>query len=130
MVSTRLPLAKENVMTDHPNTLANDDAAKPDRNEVTLRGRLATAPEHRTFGSGASLARLLVTVRLTAPSRTDVIPVTVWEPDSDLVCAVRGVPIDITGQIHRRFWTDAEGRHSRVEVVATSIQIGNVSAED
>ena len=38
-----------------------------DRNEVVLRGKLATAPEHRTFGSGASLARLLVTVRLASP---------------------------------------------------------------
>lgn len=117
-------------MTNDRNTVANDEAAKPDRNEVILRGRLATAPEHRTFGSGASLARLLVTIRLTAPSRTDVIPVTVWEPDSDLVKAARGIPIDVIGQIHRRFWTDAEGRHSRVEVVATSVEIGEIPAED
>lgn len=117
-------------MTDKQDTPTNDDASKPDRNEVTLRGRLATAPEHRTFGSGASLARLLVTVRLAAPSRTDVIPVTVWEPETDIVKAVRGTPIGVIGQIHRRFWTDAEGRHSRVEVVATSVEIGEVTAED
>ena len=117
-------------MTNNRTTAPADDVAKPDRNEVILRGRLATAPEHRTFGSGASLARLLVTVRLTAPSRTDVIPVTVWEPDPDLVKAIRGVPVEIAGQVHRRFWTDAEGRHSRVEVVAASVEIGKVPSEE
>ena len=100
------------------------EATPADRNEVVLRGKLATAPEHRTFGSGASLARLLVTIRLAAPSRTDVLPVTVWEPDDALVKATRGVPVEITGQVHRRFWTDAEGRHSRVEVVATTVELG------
>ena len=98
-----------------------------DRNEVVLRGKLATAPEHRTFGSGASLARLLVTVRLASPARTDVLPVTVWEPDPSLVKAVRGVPVEIVGQVHRRFWTDSEGRHSRVEVVATTVELGEES---
>ena len=101
-----------------------DDAG--DRNEVILRGKLATAPEHRTFGSGASLARLLVTVRLANPGRTDVLPVTVWEPDPELLSAVRGTPVEVNGQIHRRFWTDAEGRHSRVEVVAGSVELGRI----
>lgn len=105
-----------------------DEVPPRDRNEVVLRGTLATAPEHRTFGSGASLARLLVTVRLSSPSRTDVLPVTVWEPAPELLTAVRGVPIEVTGQVHRRFWTDAEGRHSRVEVVADSVELGRAPA--
>ena len=107
-----------------------DEAPPGDRNEVVLRGTLATAPEHRTFGSGASLARLLVTVRLRSPSRTDVLPVTVWEPDPELLSAVRGVPVEVTGQVHRRFWTDAEGRHSRVEVVAATVELGEVPARE
>lgn len=65
---------------DRPN-VTSDDVPKADRNEVSLRGRRATPPEHRTFGLGASLARLLVTVRLAAPSRTEVFTVTVWEPN-------------------------------------------------
>jgi single-stranded DNA-binding protein len=106
-----------------------EDTQRHDRNEVALRGVLTTAPEHRVFGSGASLARLLVTIRLSAPrSRTDVIPVTVWEPDAAVIEAERGTPVDVIGQVHRRFWTDAEGRHSRVEVVATEIELGNIEA--
>ena len=117
-------------MTKDNTTAISDEAQVTDRNEVILRGMLATAPEHRTFGSGASLARLLVTIRLTSPSRTDVLPVTVWEPDRELVNAVRGVPVEVIGQVHRRFWTDAEGRHSRVEVVATSVELGEAPAVD
>ena len=108
---------------------AKTEEARHDRNEVALRGVLTTAPEHRVFGSGASLARLLVTIRLSAPrSRTDVIPVTVWEPDAAVIEAERGAPVDEVGQVHRRFWTDAEGRHSRVEVVATEIELGKIDA--
>ena len=104
-----------------------EDASRHDRNDVVLRGVLTTAPEHRVFGSGASLARLLVTIRLSAPrTRTDVIPVTVWEPEAAVIEAERGTPVDVIGQVHRRFWTDAEGRHSRVEVVATELVLGEI----
>lgn len=44
--------------------------------------------------------------------------------------AERGARVKVTGQIHRRFWTDIEGRHSRVEVVASEVEISDpVSAE-
>ena len=117
-------------MTKDQTSRTTEESLPGDRNEVVLRGTLATAPEHRTFGSGASLARLLVTVRLRSPSRTDVLPVTVWEPETELLGTVRGVPVEVTGQIHRRFWTDAEGRHSRVEVVADSVELGEAPAGD
>ena len=110
------------------NVVGCPDVFGTDGNEAILVGRLATAPEHRTFGSGASLARLLVTVRLTAPSRTDVIPVTVWEPGVGLTTATRGTPVKVEGQMHRRFWTDAEGRHSRVELVAHTVELGETPA--
>lgn len=106
-----------------------EDTQRHDRNEVVLQGVLTTAPEHRVFGSGASLARLLVTIRLSAPrTRTDVIPVTVWEPEAAVIEAERGTPVYVSGQVHRRFWTDVEGRHSRVEVVATELVIGEIES--
>ncbi len=96
-----------------------------DHNQVLLVGTLTTAPEHRIFGtSGASLAQLLVTVRLSQPrTRTDVIPVTVWDPEEQTLNAQRGTKVQVSGQVHRRFWTDAEGRHSRIEVVADQISM-------
>ena len=86
-------------------------------NEVTLAGTLAAAPEVRTFGSGSRVARLLISIRLPRPSRTDVLPVTVWEPTTEVMEAVRGQTVKVSGQVHRRFWTDREGRHSRIEIV-------------
>lgn len=95
------------------------------RNLVVLKGTLATDPESRVYSSGASMSRLLVTVRTEEPRpRTDVIPVTVWEPARSVREAVRGDKVDIVGQVHRRFWSDAEGRHSRVELVAVTADIG------
>ena len=99
-------------------------------NEVVLQGKLAAHPDYRTFGSGASLARLLVTIRLTKPSRTDVLPITVWEPARELVESERGTPVRVVGQVHRRFWTDAEGRHSRVEVVASTVEFVDIEEEE
>lgn len=96
------------------------------RNQVAISGALAAVPEHRLFGSGASVARLLVTVRIEEPRpRTDVIPVTVWEPAQAVLDSVRGTRVDVVGQVHRRFWTDAEGRHSRVELVAVTVDVGD-----
>ena len=92
------------------------------QNEVILAGELATGPEIRMFGTGVTRAHLLVTVRLK--DRADVIPVTVWEPDNSVRDATPKTPIKVFAQIHRRFWTDAEGRHSRFEVVAQQIEIG------
>ena len=38
-------------MTKDHTTVISDEVRAEDRNEVVLRGKLATAPEHRTFGS-------------------------------------------------------------------------------
>lgn len=103
----------------------NGQAEGGARNLVVLKGTLATDPESRVYSSGVSMSRLLVTVRTEEPRpRTDVIPVTVWEPARSVREAVRGDQVDIVGQVHRRFWSDSEGRHSRVELVAVTVDIG------
>jgi len=89
-----------------------------DLNIVVLAGALATAPELREFESGARLARLLITVRSQHPRvRTDVIPVSVWDPDHSVAELERGDRVWITGTAQRRFWSDRDGRRSRLEVV-------------
>ena len=94
------------------------------RNVVELVGRLATAPDIRTFASGTSLARLLVTVRTHKDRpRTDVMPVTVWDPDGSVQGAERGDGVTIGGTVQRRFWTDYTGRRSRIEVVVSSVEV-------
>lgn len=97
-----------------------------DFNIVVLAGHLAAEPEIRTFPSGATLVRYLVTVRSTAPMRrVDVIPVTLWDPDeAELeVEDVRGRPIYVAGAVQRRFWSVDAGKSSRVEVVAHHVEV-------
>ena len=96
-----------------------------DCNVVVLAGRLAAQPEMRTFESGATLMRLLVTVRSVEPrARLDVIPVVQWNPDLDAVPdeGLRGRGVWVVGATQRRFWTAAGGRHSRVEIVANVVE--------
>ena len=109
-----------NVDNDHP----DGSRVTSDRNVVELVGRMATAPDIRTFASGTSLARLLVTVRTHEDRpRTDVVPVTVWDPDGSVQGAERGDGVTIGGTVQRRFWTDDTGRRSRIEVVASSVEV-------
>lgn len=95
-----------------------------DLNLIVLCGRLAVDGEARTFDSGARLIRYLVTVRVDFPRRrVDVIPVTLWDPDDDLVEAPgeKGERVWVCGSVQRRYWESPDGRRSRVEVVAEQI---------
>ena len=95
-----------------------------DLNLVVLSGRLAASPEIRQFEDGSILARLLLTIRSEHPrSRIDVVPVTIWDPPDDLLDPepAPGERLWVSGAVHRRFWTGAEGRRSRLEVVADQV---------
>ena len=93
-----------------------------DVNLVVLAGRIAASPELREFESGARLLRLLVTVRQEQPRhRLDVVPVTRWDPtEEDLLHGV-GDRVYVTGTVQRRFWSNPDGRRSRLEVIAEHI---------
>ncbi len=100
-----------------------------DLNLVVLAGHLAAEPEIRTFESGTTLMRLLVTVRSSEPMRRlDVVPVVQWSPDPDDMPegSVRGRPVWIAGAVQRRFWSATDGRHSRVEIIAHEVVFRDV----
>ncbi len=95
-----------------------------DLNLVVLCGTLATDGEIRVFDSGTRLIRYLVVVRADHPRRrTDVIPVTLWDPTDDLVSepALKGERIWVCGSVQRRYWESPDGRRSRMEVVAEQV---------
>jgi single-strand DNA-binding protein len=95
-----------------------------DLNMVVLNGRLAAPPEHRVLESGSRMARLLVAVRSEEPhSRLDILPVVWWEPEEEFVAAPPdvGSRVWITGSIQRRYWESADGRRSKIEVVAVHV---------
>jgi single-strand DNA-binding protein len=97
-----------------------------DLNLVVLCGRLAAPPELRVFESGLRLIRYLVTVRADEPHRrVDVIPVTQWQPADDVLAAAPevGQRIWATGTVQRRFWSNSDGRRSRLEIVAEQVVV-------
>jgi single-stranded DNA-binding protein len=94
-----------------------------DLNIVVIAGRLAAAPELRTFGSGSNVARYLVTTRAEHPRRrVDVIPVVVWDVGGDALEFECGDRVWVAGAVQRRFWSDDHTRRSRIEIVARHIQ--------
>ncbi|MFQ5524410.1 MAG: single-stranded DNA-binding protein [Acidimicrobiia bacterium] len=96
-----------------------------DLNLIVLCGQLATDPELRVFESGTRLMRYLVTIRADHPrKRVDVIPVTLWDPPADLIDSGprKGERVMVVGSVQRRYWEADDGRRSRVEVVAESIE--------
>ncbi len=97
-------------------------------NVVVLCGKLAAPPELREYNSGARLVRSLITVRSDTPRRrVDVVPVTLWDPspDHEILDAPVGQAVYAAASIQRRFWTEPEGRKSRLEVVAHHMEIQN-----
>lgn len=96
-----------------------------DLNIVVIAGRLAAATEYRELEAGRQL-RLLVSVRSEEPEkRVDVLPVILWDPPRDLVDAAPppGTSVWIAGEVQRRFWSGAEGRRSRLEIVARCVTV-------
>jgi single-stranded DNA-binding protein len=90
---------------------------------VVIAGRLAATPEMREFESGTRMTRLLVVTRQTEPrQRVDVVPVMCW--DMELPDLEHGDRVWVAGAVQRRFWGDeAEGRRSRIEVVAKHVEV-------
>ncbi len=104
-----------------------------DLNLVVLCGRLASPGELREFESGTRLLRLLISLRTEEPTRrVDVVPVTLWNPEEDLVEAVkeRGIRVWAVGAVQRRFWEDSDGRRNRIEIVAHQMTVDEPETEE
>lgn len=103
--------------------MENDHQHELDLNLTVLCGRLAVDAEVKNFESGAVLIRYLVTTRIESPrSRVDVIPVTLWDPDPDLIAnpGRQGDRIWVCGSVQRRYW--------RIEVVAEQVNFKEVAS--
>ena len=95
-----------------------------DLNLVVLCGRVALTPELRVLDSGSRMVRLLLTVRVDEPARrVDLIPVATWDPDPSIESLESGRRVWLCGAVQRRFWDGSEGRRSRIEVVASCVDV-------
>jgi single-stranded DNA-binding protein len=70
-----------------------------------------------------------VTVHSVEPRRrVDVVPVTWWDPPVELLVEkpIKGRRIWLCGSVQRRFWESADGRRSRLEVVAEQVHLDDI----
>ena len=114
-----------------------DDGPGDDDNEVRLVGRLSGGPERRALPSGDEVVSLRVVVRRPGGG-TDTLPVQFGpgpppgrrpgpgQVGRRALAAVErleaGTRIEVTGAVRRRWWAGPEGRRSRIEVHAASVQ--------
>jgi single-stranded DNA-binding protein len=99
-----------------------------DINLAVLCGRLATAPEVRIYDTGSRCIQFLVTVAAERPRRRiDVVPVTLWDPPTDLVDDPpdQNARVWVTGVVQRRMLDGPEGRQNRIEVIADQVTVVN-----
>lgn len=97
-----------------------------DLNLFVVAGRIAAPPELREFDDGSRLLRYLITATTTEPSRrVDVLPIVKWDPPTALVAdpGEPGRPVWACGAVQRRFWSDTAGRRSRIELVASVVEM-------
>jgi single-stranded DNA-binding protein len=102
-----------------------------DLNMVVICGRVVGPPEIEVYESGACRMVLLVAVRSSHPrTRIDVVPVTWWDPPGDRRTDWEaGTRVWIAGSIQRRFSAAADGRRSRLEVIAIAVNALPASTE-
>jgi len=95
-----------------------------DLNLVVLAGRLAAPVEVRDLGEGGRLARYLITVGTDQPQRRiDVVPVTLWNPPTDLDAVSPGTRMWVAGMVQRRFRPNGEQGGSRLEIIAHHVEL-------
>lgn len=101
-----------------------------DINVIVLDGRLAMEPEIKTFDSGGTRLKILVTIRSENPHRrVDVIPVTYFGERSEVSGFTRGDRVWLTGSVQRSFRESPDGRHSRLSVIASQLHMRKVEEE-
>lgn len=104
-----------------------------DINTVNLVGSIATVPEVVLAENGTKKIRFLITMRTDEPrTRIDVVPVTLWDDgdldrsmlvDGDEMPVAVGDRAAVTARLQRHVWETQEGIQSRLEVVATRVEL-------
>ena len=97
-------------------------------NEVTLRGKVSSAPEEKVLPSGDSVWVFRLVVPRAAPrgrSTVDTIECAVWRGRARRTVAgiAAGDQVCVTGALRRRFFKVGAGSASRVEVEVDSLRV-------
>ena len=98
-------------------------------NKVVLMGRLTSAPELKTTGSGISVCSFALAVdrnyvKQGAERQTDFINVVAWRQTAEFLCRyfAKGQLIALDGSLQSRTYQDRDGNNrSATEVIADNV---------
>ena len=98
-------------------------------NKVVLMGRLTSAPELKTTGSGISVCSFALAVdrnyaKQGAERQTDFINVVAWRQTAEFICRyfAKGQLIALDGSLQSRTYQDRDGNNRSVtEVIADNV---------
>lgn len=94
-------------------------------NIVALIGNLATDPELRHTANGRAVCTFRIAVSRASGDQADFFTVVTWERQAE-VCQqylTIGRRVAIEGRMHHVSWEAADGRRSRVEVIAHRVHM-------
>jgi len=94
-------------------------------NVVAVIGNLASDPEMRYTPAGRAVCTFRMAVSRAGGEQADFFTVVAWERQAE-VCnefLVKGRRVGIEGRLHHSTWETDEGRRSKVEIVASRVQL-------
>ena len=91
------------------------------RNIAILVGRLARPAEERTLPSGDRVATLEVLVEGVDGQRSETVPVSWFNPSTDIVVLAAGTELVIVGSVRRRFFRSGGLTQSRTDLTAVHV---------
>ncbi len=94
-------------------------------NCVALIGNVATEPELKKTPSGRSVCSFRFAVSRPGGDQADFFTVVTWERQAEVVAQYAGIGrrIAVEGRLHHSTWQVEGQRHSRVEIVASRVQL-------
>ena len=91
------------------------------RNIAILIGRLARPAEERILPSGDRVATLEVTVDAVDGQRSETVPVSWFNPSTDIVELAAGTELVVVGSVRRRFFRSSGSTQSRTDLTAVHV---------
>ncbi len=91
------------------------------RNIAILVNRLARPAEERILPSGDRVATLEVTVEGTNGQRSETVPVSWFNPSTDIVELAAGTELVVVGSVRRRFFRSGGSTQSRTDLTAVHV---------
>ena len=95
-------------------------------NIVAVIGNAATDPELRHTTSGKAVCTFRIAINRPGGNDADFFEIVAWERQAEVVneYVSKGRRVSIEGRLHHSTWqTDDDKRRSKVEIVATRIQL-------